>query len=96
MLYWIPNTFCSAIRIYYESHHHPWTVKPGEKVVVPTGMAAFPKDIVPIMKSQAEEYYKVVHFREYPRGGHFAIHEQARVLAGDMREFFCPLEAKEE
>jgi pimeloyl-ACP methyl ester carboxylesterase len=91
MLYWLPNTFASAIRIYYESHQHPWTVKPGVKVTVPTGLAAFPKDIVPIVKSQAEKYFNVVRFNEFPHGGHFAIHEQAPVLAHDIREFFRPL-----
>jgi pimeloyl-ACP methyl ester carboxylesterase len=91
MLYWVPNTFCSAIRIYYESHHHPWRVAPGDRVSVPTGIAAFPKDIVPIIRSQAEKYFNVVHFVDYPRGGHFAIHEQAEVLASDIRTFYRPL-----
>jgi microsomal epoxide hydrolase len=95
MLYWVPNTFCSAIRIYYESHHHPWRVKPGDKVKVPTGVAAFPKDIVPIIKSQAEKYFNVARFNEFPRGGHFAIHEKAEVLAADIRDFFRPLREQE-
>jgi microsomal epoxide hydrolase len=94
LLYWVPNTFSSAIRIYYESNYHPWTVQPGNKVKVPTGVAAFPKDIVPILKSQAEKYFNVVRFTEYPRGGHFAIHEQAEVMARDIREFFRPLRKK--
>ena len=93
MLYWVWNTFSSAIRIYYESNYHPWTVQPGRKVQVPTGIAAFPKDIVPIVRSQAEKYFNVVRFNEYPRGGHFAIHEQAEVLAKDLREFYRPLRA---
>lgn len=91
MLYWVWNTFSSAIRIYYESKNYPWTVRPGQKVQVPTGIAAFPKDIVPIVRSQAEKYFNVVRFNDYPRGGHFAIHEQAEVLARDIREFFRPL-----
>ena len=95
MLYWVPNTFCSAIRIYYESHHHPWKANPGDKVKVPTGVAAFPKDIVPIIKSQAEKYFNVVRFSEFPRGGHFAIHEKAEVMARDIREFFRPLREQE-
>lgn len=88
MLYWVWNTFSSAIRIYYKSNYRPWTVQPGRKVQMPNGIAAFPKDIVPIVRSQAEKY-----FNEYPRGGHFAIHEQAEVLAGDLREFFRPMRA---
>ncbi len=95
MLYWLTNTFCSAIRIYYESHHHPWTREPGQKMEVPTGIAAFPRDIVPIIRSQAEKYFNVVRFTEFPRGGHFAIFEKAEQMAQDIREFFRPLrEAK--
>jgi len=88
LLYYIPKTYSSAIKIYYESHSKKWQVKPGEKVTVPTAMAAFPKDIVPIVKARAEEYFNVVRFNDFPRGGHFAIHEQAEVLSKDIREFF--------
>ena len=63
---------------------------------VPTAFAAFPKDIVPIIRTQAEKYFNVIRFTEFPRGGHFAIHEQAPVLAPEIREFFRPLREKEE
>ena len=91
MMYWVPNTFCSAIRIYYESHHNPWKIKPGERIEVPTGICAFPKCIVPIIKSRAEQYYNVVRFKEMARGGHFGIWEKADTMASEMREFFRPL-----
>ena len=44
-----------------------------------------------LVKSQAEKYFNAVRFNEFPRGGHFAIHEQAPVLARNIREFFRPL-----
>ena len=91
MLYWVPNSFCSAIRIYIESYEYPWTVRPGQKIKVPTGISALPKDIVPIIRSQAAKYYNVVRFSQFSRGGHFAIHEKAQLLAPDIREFFRPL-----
>lgn len=91
MLYWINNTFGTAIRIYYESHYHPWSVKPGERIEVPTGILSFPKDIVPLLKSRAEKYYNVVRFKYMERGGHFGIFECADQYAQDLREFFAPL-----
>ncbi len=95
MLYWWPNTWCSAIRIYYESQHNQWKLRPGERVTVPTGVAVFPKEIVSIVKLRAEQYFNIVRFTEFPRGGHFAIHEQAEEMATDMQEFFRPLRDKE-
>jgi len=38
--------------------------------------------------------YKVVHYHDYPQGGHFAIHERAEEMAADLREFFRPLRSK--
>jgi microsomal epoxide hydrolase len=91
MLYWIHNTFGTAIRIYFESHHRPWSVRPGERIEVPTAMLSFPKDIVPLLKSRAEQYYNVTRFRYMERGGHFGIFECAADYAEDLQEFFRPL-----
>ena len=91
MLYWINNTFGTAIRIYYESHHHPWSVKPGNRIEVPTAILSFPKDIVPLMKSRAEKYYNVTRFHSMKQGGHFGIFEEAETYAEDLRTFFRPL-----
>lgn len=88
MLYYIPRTFSSAIKIYYESHNHPWLVKPGDKVMVPTAFVHFPKDIVPIIESRVRLYFNLVRFHDSPRGGHFGIHEQAEYMARDIREFY--------
>ena len=92
MLYWINNTFGTAIRIYYESHHHPWAVRPGNRIEVPTGILSFPKDIVPLLKSRAEQYYNVVRFRDMDRGGHFGIFEEADEYARELRLFFGGLQ----
>jgi len=91
MLYWINNTFGTAIRIYYESHHHLWKVKPGERIEVPTGVLSFPKDIVPLIESRAKSYYNVTRFREMEKGGHFGIFEQAEEYARELRSFFRDL-----
>lgn len=91
MIYWITNSFCSAIRIYSESYYNPWELQPGQYIEVPTAIAAYPDEIVPIVRKRAEKYYNVVRFTEFPRGGHFAIYERAEEMARDLREFFRPL-----
>ena len=58
---------------------------------VPTAIAAYPHELAPIVRKRAERYYNVVHYNDYPEGGHFAIHERAEEMAADLREFFRPL-----
>ncbi len=91
MLYWITNSFWSAIRLYSESYYHPWELPAGERIEVPTGVAAYPHELAPIVRQRAERYYNVVHYNDYQEGGHFAIHERAEEMANDLREFFKTL-----
>ena len=91
MLYWVTNSFWSAIRLYSESYYHPWELPPGERIEVPTAVAAYPHELAPIVRKRAERYYNVVHYNDYPEGGHFAIHERPEEMAADLREFFRPL-----
>ena len=42
MLYWVTNSFWSAIRLYSESYCHPWELMPGARIEVPTAVAAYP------------------------------------------------------
>ena len=95
MLYWISNSFWSAIRLYSESYYHPWQLEPGSRIEVPTAVAAYPHELAPIVRKRAERYYNVVHYNDYPQGGHFAIHERADEMAQDLQAFFRPLRARE-
>ena len=91
MLYWVTNSFWSAIRMYSESYYHPWELPAGERIKVPTAVAAYPHELAPIVRKRAERYYDVVHYNDYAEGGHFAVHERAPEMAADLREFFRPL-----
>ena len=91
MLYWVTNSFWSAIRLYSESYYHPWEMPAGARIDVPTGVAAYPHELAPIVRKRAERYYNVVHYNDYESGGHFAIHERAEEMADDLRTFFRPL-----
>lgn len=88
-IYWVTETINSSFRLYYEAMHHP----PGEKgrVAVPTGVAIFPKDIVPAPRAFAERFFNIQRWTEMPRGGHFAALEEPELLAEDIRAFFRPL-----
>jgi len=91
MLYWATNSFWSAVRLYSESYYNPWELRPGERIEVPTAVAAYPHELAPIVRQRAEKYYNVVQFTEFPVGGHFAIYERAEELADDLRRFFRSL-----
>jgi microsomal epoxide hydrolase len=95
MLYWVTNSFWSAIRLYSESYYHPWELQPGQRIEVPTAVAAYPHELAPIVRQRAEKYYNVVRFTKFPEGGHFAIYERAEEMAKDLRSFFRPLREAE-
>ena len=92
MIYWVSQTIGSSTRFYYENHHIPWTLKQGERIEVPCGVAVFPQEIVGRPPREwAERSYNVQRWTEMPRGGHFAALEEPQLLVEDMREFFRPL-----
>jgi pimeloyl-ACP methyl ester carboxylesterase len=89
MIYWVTNTINSSMRLYYEFFHAP-AATPG-RVEVPTGVAAFPNDIVTPVRSLAEQAYNIQHWTDMLAGGHFAALEQPAALVEDIRAFFRPL-----
>ena len=91
MLYWLTGTAHSAGRLYYEAQRSGRGFASGERVEVPTGVAAFPREIVSTPRTWVEAYYNIVHWSEMPRGGHFAAMEEGELLVGDIRECFRPL-----
>jgi len=93
MIYWATETINSSFRVYYETQHNP-PERPEEYVSVPTGVAIFPKDIVPAPREFAERFFEVRRWTEMPRGGHFAAMEEPELLAEDLRAFFRPLRSR--
>jgi pimeloyl-ACP methyl ester carboxylesterase len=90
MIYWATETINSSFRVYYETQHNP-PEHPSEYIRVPTGVAIFPKDLVPAPREFAERFFEVQRWTEMPRGGHFAAMEEPEQLAEDLRAFFRPL-----
>lgn len=90
-LYWLTGTIGSSMRLYYEYIHRPAE----EPVVeVPTAGAIFPKELVKLPRTWAEQRYNIVQWTVYDRGGHFAAMEVPDLLASDIRKFAQTLAAK--
>jgi epoxide hydrolase len=90
MLYWLTATATSSARLYWQSFG------PGRRtartVTIPTGVAVFPKEIVPPVRRWMEQSYtNIRHWSEMPKGGHFAAFEQPELFVGDVRTFFRTL-----
>jgi len=88
-IYWATGTINSANRSYYEARRNPDPLPAGERIPAPACIAMFPGEaelIVP--RSFADRCYRVEHWTDMPRGGHFAAMEEPELLAGDIRTFF--------
>ncbi len=88
MLYWVPATGASSARLYWESFR---SFAGGGRVELPTGVALFPKEILPTPRRWCENAYNITHWTAMPRGGHFAAFEQPELFVDDVRAFFATL-----
>lgn len=86
MLYWLNAAGASAARLYWESFGKTKL----RDVMVPTGISAFPEEILPAPRSWVEQRMKnIVYWNELPRGGHFAAWEQPELFVGELRACFA-------
>jgi len=89
MLYWVTATAASSARLYWESFGRRGAAC---KVTVPTGVAVFPKEIIPpVRRWMQADYTDIRHWSQMPKGGHFAAFEQPGLFVGDVRDFFRTL-----
>jgi microsomal epoxide hydrolase len=91
-LYWFTGAIGSSFWPYYARMHGPWPIPQGRTVDVPTGYAAFPREILTPPRSLAEKTYTDIRrWTAMPKGGHFAALEQPEALASEVRAFFQSL-----
>jgi pimeloyl-ACP methyl ester carboxylesterase len=86
MLYWLTGTGASSARLYWESFS---AFGKREPVLLPTGVAEFPKEILRSPRPWCEPHYNITRWTTMPRGGHFAAFEQPELLVEDVRAFFA-------
>jgi pimeloyl-ACP methyl ester carboxylesterase len=88
MLYWLSRSAASSARMYWES----FRARPRDRVLVPTAVSIFPKEIFRPSRRWAERRYtNIVHWEELDRGGHFAAFEQPELFAEQVRKAFRDL-----
>ena len=90
MLYWVTATATSSARIYWESFGAKRRrIQP---VTVPTGVAVFPKEIVPPVRAWMQAgYTDIRHWHVMDKGGHFAAFEQPALFIDEVRSYFRTL-----
>lgn len=84
-LYWFTDSIATSLRPYFE-YAAGYTTRV-ERVDVPTAVAVFPHDLTHPPRTWAERTYNVVQYTVMPHGGHFAPHEEPRLLAADITAF---------
>jgi microsomal epoxide hydrolase len=88
-LYWFTGSIGSSFWPYYGRMHKGWPIPEGATIDVPTGYAAFPKEILRPPRSLAEKTYTDIRrWSVMPKGGHFAALEQPEALAREVTAFF--------
>ena len=84
MLYWATGSATSSARLYWESFGR--AKRP--TVEIPTGFAVYPREVVPPVRKWVDSLYRnVVHWKQQPRGGHFAAFEVPDLFVDDIREW---------
>ncbi|BBZ14815.1 epoxide hydrolase family protein [Mycobacterium branderi] len=86
MVYWLTASAASSARMYWESFK---SFQAAGSVDLPTGVAAFPKEIIRSPRAWCEANYNITHWSDMPRGGHFAAFEQPQLFVEDVRAFFA-------
>jgi len=60
-------------------------------VRVPTGVAAFPKEVAQVPRRWVEGYFNLKRYTRLDRGGHFPAVENPGGLADELKAFFGSL-----
>ena len=93
MIYLTTRSFLSATWIYRGMFlEGGFGIPAGRRIEVPTGVAAFPKDLLLFPpRSMVERGYNVTRWTDMPRGGHFASLEEPELFLADLRGFVAAL-----
>jgi len=95
MIYLTTRSFATATWLYRGMFlEGGFAIPEGRRIEVPTGVAAFPHDLLAFPpRAMVERGYTVTHWTDMPRGGHFAGLEEPGLLLADLRAFTASLRA---
>ena len=98
-IYWFSETINSSMRIYHEAGRPAATVeaevggqvalRAGQRVGASTGIVRLVRGTPLPPRSWCERAFNVVHWTEFPAGGHFPAMEEPELLLADIRTFFA-------
>jgi microsomal epoxide hydrolase len=88
-LYWVTHTATSSTRLYWEMRQAGAAALPQARVDVPTGIANYPGERTRMPRAWVEERYRVTHWSEPAKGGHFAAMQVPDLFVDDVRAFFA-------
>ncbi len=89
-IYWVTQTIGSSIRGYYENAQVTLLYNSGKRPSVPAGVIHATWD-APLPREWAARQVNLVHFTEFPRGGHFMAWEEPELYANDLQDFVSEL-----
>ncbi|MEU7895593.1 epoxide hydrolase family protein [Nonomuraea sp. NPDC049152] len=85
-IYWLTGTAGSSMRFYREDAD---ARRPAEPTGVPVALAGFADDFFHSIRALARrDHGRIVSWKEYPGGGHYAAHQAPGTLAADIGAFF--------
>ena len=92
-IYWFTESFVTTARWYWHTFRTPPQAAPDPDAArrVPFALPVYPKEMVFVPRAAAEAAVNVAHWREHPRGGHFAPSEEPDLFVEDVRAFFRTL-----
>jgi pimeloyl-ACP methyl ester carboxylesterase len=93
MLYWLPNTGASSVRLYWEGLQEMMKGEmPSAPMPTSAGISMFPGEQIRVSRRWAERRFaKLIHFNELERGGHFAALERPESFVDEVRSTFRQL-----
>jgi pimeloyl-ACP methyl ester carboxylesterase len=89
-IYWVTGTIRSAMSAYYANAHVASGGNLGKGKTVPAAVAHCPYD-PPLPREWAARQVNLVHFTEFPRGGHFMAWEEPELYVEDVQDFVSEL-----
>jgi pimeloyl-ACP methyl ester carboxylesterase len=90
MIYWVTQTIHTAARSYFANAHVARGGTLAKSVSVPAAVAHCPYD-PPLPREWAARQVNLVHFTDFPRGGHFMAWEEPELYAKDLQDFVSEL-----